>query len=416
MYRGSLLMFLWIYNILLILVSPLVALLTLYNALFKHKRALSTLWRLPKECSKAPSFWIHAVSLGEVNTAKPFIEGLKNRYPQTPIFISTGTETGFSSASCIQGVKPLYLPLDLWFLQNKLIKIINPKLVIFIEGDLWPSLSFLLKKHRVFQVILSAKLSQKSMASFKKWPSIFKVLYEQIDLIGVQDEIMEQRFLSMGLSKERVQQTGNLKLTYSDNNYSESQELIQFLDLDREKKTVLISCTHEGEELLILNLIKPLLPQLNLIIAPRHPQRFKEVIRTLEAAGYQLNVLSHPSCCQGSLYFIDAIGLLNSIYKKVDVTILGGSFVQGVGGHNLMEPIYQGCPVIVGPYAFKQEGLVDLMLKEHLGEVVGSAKLLSIIEQMLETQIYKESIRQFKAKNLNTLQVNLELIEKLVKN
>lgn len=384
------------------------------RSLISRKRSLRSFFDLShiKACDDA-SIWIHAVSLGEVNTAKPLIEELKKVYASYPIYVSTITETGLDSARQIHGIHAFYLPLDLGIIQKKLIKRIKPRCLVYIEGDVWPSLSSILSKKHIPQLLLSAKISEKSLSRLKKWPKIGQFVLGNLTGIGAQDEVMKQRFESLNLKNVVV--TGNLKLIKTQATMSDDQKrkLEDFLTLDPSKKTVVIASTHQQEELLILEALKERLGFLNIVIAPRHPQRFSSVQYDLQSKGYRLKIFSKPSHEKNAIFFLNATGLLKTVYQQADLVILGGSFIEGVGGHNLLEPIFEGAPVLTGPYIGSQKTLERFMTVNKLGLVVDLEKLDEALEKYLKPGM-KAYVQEFACTYQETLKPSFVFFQHLV--
>ena len=390
-------MLFWIYNLTIVFTLPFIAISFAIKAVFYKKRPFFT-WFYPKITNPCgdKTIWIHAVSLGEVNTAKSLIAELKRVYCDYKIYLSTSTDTGFLSASKIKEVSCFYLPLDFWLLQKRVIERINPCFMIYIEGDVWPSINHLLNKKRVAQYLVSAKLSERSLNRLMKYPKIANLLYGSFTGIFVQDELMKTRFTSLKLADVDIRVGGNLKLSLiMDHDVSHVKGLQKFLDLDPLKKTLVISCTHQGEELLILNRLKDVLASFNVILAPRHPQRFHSCFETLVSSGFNFRRLSDPQKTSHTMYYIDKIGVLAPIYKQADVVILGGSFVPEVGGHNVMEPILCGAPCIVGPYMHSQLGPLGIMLENQLGLSSQIVDLEKTIIRVLNDPGVKNRIANF---------------------
>lgn len=393
-------MLFWIYNWLLILISPVFYLYFLIRALFLKKRAPISYFFpvIPKKYLTEQSIWIHAVSLGEVRTARPLISELRQSFHSCEIFVSTSTETGYEAASSIEGVKAFYLPIDMVFLQNHVISKIDPKIFITIEGDVWPSLGYCLNKKHIPQVLVSAKISERSLRRIQKFAPLQHMLYGNFHLILTQDEMMKDRFLRLEISHNKVHVGGNLKLIpYKNETIARDkiERLHHFLKTDPDKKTCVISCTHQNEELLILNSLKGLASQLNFIVIPRHPQRFEDVFTSIKNEGWPISKLSGLQSCCGDIFLIDAMGITTEVYKLSDVVILGGSFVAEVGGHNVMEPIYYSCPVIVGPHMETQMGPLKEMLNEELGIQSELSDLAHNVLKIIYDTRYLERVKSY---------------------
>lgn len=410
-------MLFWIYNVLLILALPFLSVQLTLRALFSKKRSfISYLFpKLPEYDFQKKTIWIHAVSLGEVNTASHFIGLLAKEAKGCQIYLSTVTETGFLAALKLKHVKVFYLPLDITFLQKRIIKALKPSCFIAVEGDVWPTLGKLLKKQGVTQVIASAKISERTCQRLQKFKSISLFLYDHFDFIYAQDKVMQERFISIGVEADKIKIAGNLKFgkpAFIPVCSSLEKRLEAYLKGEANKKTLVISCTHENEEELILDRLKPLLNAFNVILIPRHPQRFRSVYTSLKNHGYELSLLSEESDANPSIKLIDALGVVSYVYEKADLVILGGSFIEGIGGHNLLEPVYCSCPVIVGPFMEAQLGLVKLLKDEKLGIQTSIDQLLYSIQLILQDKQYHKNVSLFLTKNYNPALSLLEFLKK----
>lgn len=408
-------MLFWIYNIALILALPFLAVVLTLRALFYKKRSFfSYLFPdIPKKVPGLKTIWIHAVSLGEVNTAANFINTLALECPDYEIFVSSVTETGFKAASKLSKVKAFYLPLDIYLLQQRVTNKIQPSCFLAVEGDLWPALSHLLYKKGVKQAVISAKLSDRSSKRLKQYPLIADFLYRYIDRIYAQDLLMKERFQAIGIDDQKIIVAGNLKYglpIFNKVSQDDQTKLSNFLKLDTNKKTLAISCTHEGEEVLILEVLKNVLSEVNIIIIPRHPQRFHLVYNQLLSLNYKIALFSKSKSQKGDLFLIDAIGVLSFIYQRSDLVILGGSFVENIGGHNLLEPVYCKCPVIVGPHMETQLGLLKLMYDNKLGIQSSLIDLPSSVYTILQDEKYLKQIDVFIKKGQNPAKDLLKII------
>lgn len=408
-------MLFWIYNIALILALPFLALVLTLRALFYQKRSFSSylLPNIPKKSPHLKTIWIHAVSLGEVNTAANFINILALECPDYEIFVSSVTETGFKAASKLSKVKAFYLPLDIYLLQQRVINKVQPSCFLAVEGDLWPTLSHLLYKKGIKQAVISAKLSDNSSQRLKQYPLIADFLYRYIDRIYAQDLLMKERFKAIGIDQRKIIVAGNLKYgppIFNKVTENDQLKLSNFLKLDINKKTLAISCTHEAEEILILEALKEILSEVNIIIIPRHPQRFNLVYEQLLSLNYKIALFSKAESKKGDLFLIDAIGVLSFIYERSDLVILGGSFVENIGGHNLLEPVYSKCPVIVGPHMQTQLGLLKLMHDNKLGIQSSLKDLTSSIYTILYDEKYLKQIDFFIKKGQNPAKDLLKII------
>lgn len=396
--------------------TPLLGVIIFIKSIVYKKRSLKTFFSLPKPSSQ-PSIWFHAVSLGEVKTATPFILEIQKLYPNHQIYLSTMTETGFFQGRTLPQIKTFYFPFDFVFLQKKLVRNIKPQCVFFIEGDVWPSLSRVLKNTQISQAVISAKISERSVKRLISLKNVTQFLYENIDLFCLQNETMKKRFEVLGISQNKLAVCGNLKLAVTKKSLIPDPDFEDFLNLDPKKKTIAITCTHEKEEILILNTIRSRLSEFNIILAPRHPQRFNVVKQELEAAGFSIK--SYSSRETGTIRFIDTIGLLDFVYMRSNLAIIGGSFVEKIGGHNLIEPIACNCPVIFGPFAFAQTQLMDVVTTQGLGVMTNLTNLGESIDHILSKSSYANQMARFHQLQqdvIKNLISQLDLENKLSKN
>jgi 3-deoxy-D-manno-octulosonic-acid transferase len=125
--------------------------------------------------------------------------------------------------------------------------------------------------------------------------------------------------------------------------------------------------THEGEELAVLEAhldVLRRLPDALLLIAPRHPERFKLVEHSARSLGFTVATRSAdgvPGAHQ--VFVIDAMGQLMPFYAAADLAFVGGSLVP-IGGHNVLEPAALARPVLVGPHTFNFEEITLTLIRE----------------------------------------------------
>lgn len=323
--------------------------------------------------------WIHAVSVGEVIAAAPFIAGLKERHPSLPVVLSTVTDTGQKVAreKLAGAAEVFYLPFDLVFIVRRAMRRLRPALFVAIETELWPNIFRTCKKEGVPVLVLNGRLSEKSFRGYRKIRFFISRVLSRVDLFCMQEKVYQERIKALGVEEDRVRVTGNFKF-----DIKPSGTLPEWAG-SLGSPVVVAGSTHEGEEELIISVFSELnqdFPGLNLVLAPRHPERFgrvetlvKErglpcVRRSALARGSQLiahrsegnfsysqpSAMSHELSAvgrrlSGTVFLLDTIGELASAYGVADVAIIGGSFVER-GGHNPLEPAFWGKPVVCGPH------------------------------------------------------------------
>lgn len=346
----------YLYTILLYLATPFLV-LRLYwrsrkNPGYRH-RWLERFGFIPV-ISKKKCIWIHAVSLGESIAAKPLIQNLIDEYPSYRIVVTTTTPTGSQQIQKTFGnaVYHVYAPYDLPVVIKRFLRRLCPAKVIIMETELWPNLLHQLHCANIPVMIANARLSERSLVRYQRVKHFFKPLLQSIQIIAAQSEDDAKRFQSLGIHRQRIIVTGNIKFDHviSSHLLDEAKKLRQ---LWSGRPTLIAASTHEGEEAQILQAFHEILlafPSALLIIAPRHPERFSTVQKLCEQSGYTVAVRSkkEPPNKNTSIYLADSTGELMLLYGASDVAFVGGSLVP-IGGHNLIEPASLGLPVMSGP-------------------------------------------------------------------
>ncbi|MCG2676408.1 3-deoxy-D-manno-octulosonic acid transferase [bacterium] len=327
----------------------------------KYKKGLKQrLGFIPKLKDK-DIIWVHAVSVGEVIAASPVIDAIRKRFPKYSFLISTVTDTGQDMArKAISDPKEIiYFPLDFKWIVNKVLKIIQPKLFIMVETELWPNFIRETKKRKIPLAVVNGRISPSSFKGYKIIKPFLKKVLFNIDLFCMQSKLDEERIISLGAPKERVHVTGNVKFDGLQTEVSDRERLAEELKISSKDLVLVAGSTHPGEEEIILDIYQKAreeYPNLRLILAPRHPERIPEVeslcknknlsyIRRSQITNHRSPITDHRS----PIILIDTIGELAKVYSLATVVFVGGSLVP-VGGHNILEPAALGKAPLFGPY------------------------------------------------------------------
>ena len=317
--------------------------------------------------------WIHASSVGEFKSSDFLINNFFNNYN---ILITTTTKTAADYAITNYGDKIIhqYAPYDIIPWINKFLDLWLPKLVIWIESDLWPNTIVTLRERKINSVFLNARISPKSFNKWKYFSFYYKFITKTFFAIYAQSQNDLKRIKR--LTDNEVGYLGNLKLT---NKFRISSHLSTSKNIN-----IMIASTHHKEEDLIMphieNIIKKY-PLINFFIIPRHPERAKMVFNMLKSK--KLNVGLHSKVKNSKFQFliIDSFGKMDEFYNKSDIVILGGSFTNN-GGHNPIEAAVANCAIITGPHVFNWQNLYEDMLKKQCCMMIKDPK-------ELESQIIK---------------------------
>ncbi len=291
---------------------------------------------------KENNYWFHSCSLGETKALKPLIEKFDK------INLSVITNTGFEEAKKYENASVRFLPYEIF-----LPFWVKPcKSLIVMEAELWYCLFLFAKRRCKKTVLLNARISEKSYPKYMKFKWFYRKIFENIDIVLAQSEEDKKRLEMLGA--KNIEVVGNIKT------YFKPKITRKYI---KKKPLIVIASTHENEEEMILKELN--LKNFQIVVVPRHPERFEEVYEIMKKFGRvvriseKCEVKSEKCNLEGNLILCDKMGELVNLYKIADYVILGGSFVDNIGGHNPIEAAYFNKPIISGKYYFNQYALYN---------------------------------------------------------
>jgi 3-deoxy-D-manno-octulosonic-acid transferase len=373
-----------LYNLLLIIATLLLLPVILFKLLTvpKYRGGMTQkLGRLRKGVLKvikgSRPIWIHAVSVGEVMAAHPLIRELKKKYPNRKLIVSTVTVTGNYTARrrVPEADAVFYFPFDFPCIVRRVIQGINPQIVLVAETELWPNFFRELTRAGIPSAVINGRISPRSHRNYRKFNRFFRQVFDNVTLFCMQSEADAARIKDIGADAEKVMVTGNLKFDQKLPVNASAP-----VSITSGKKVITAGSTHRGEEAALLNVFKDLrhkYPDLLLIIAPRHPERFDEVEGLINKAGYDCQRRTKLRGLIKDVLLLDTIGELRSFYALCDIAFVGGSLVK-VGGHNLLEPAAMKKPVIFSRYMFNFKEISEALLSSGGGIMVKDIKDLYV--------------------------------------
>ena len=340
--------------------------------------------------------WIQAVSVGEVALCKNLIPLLKKRFPSHGIIISTITKTGNDLAKKIfsKDATIIYFPLDFSFIVKKAVKIIQPKLYIMIETEIWPNLLRKLSSILVPSILINGRISDSSIGRYRLAKPFLKNVLDKISVFCMQDSIDAERIIELGAPADRVRVTGNMKFDAEIATNIKGPAIIrESLGLREGDELLVAGSTHSGEEEIIIGAFKELSEEflnLKLLIAPRHIDRIYDVEKSIQRAGFEslrFSKLSEHANTRtrerarseaepprrGQIIILDTIGHLNDAYSAAALVFIGGSLVRH-GGHNPIEPAVLERAILFGPYMFNFKYIAKVFLNNNAAIEVFSKK------------------------------------------
>lgn len=311
--------------------------------------------RMPPREGNAPCLWFHAASIGEVGLIRPLVHELSRRIPDMNVVLSTLTLSGREMAEkTFPEATVVYFPLDFSFSVRRALRAIRPSAVVLVELEVWPTFVRVARRRGIPVIVVNGRISGRSYAHYRRLRRFFRPTFRRLHAVGVQTDTYARRIRVLGFEGERLTVTGNMKY--------DSVEPVDVPTAIREVRSwfalgdeplLVAGSTHPPEEEMILEayaVLRPKHPRLRLVIAPRHPQRFSEVEKIIEATGYRCYKKSQFSAVPGTdaVLLLDSVGELPRAYAAASVVFLGGTFCDR-GGQNPIEPASVARPVVSGP-------------------------------------------------------------------
>lgn len=414
-----------LYSLLFYLVMPFVWLRLLWRA--RRNPDYAKRWQERLAHFSQPihpnSLWIHAVSVGEVLAAVPLIKKLQEHYPQLPLLITTMTPTGSKQVWERFGntVQHVYAPYDLPHVVKRFLHQVKPCGLVIIETEIWPNLLHYCHAQQIKIMLTNARMSQKSARGYARFKNSTRNMLNHIDIVAVQNETDGQRFLNLGLAREKLQVTGTIKfdITISDDILRKAKTFRR----DWQRDVFIAASTHPGEETIILDAFKTIrkkFPNLLLVLVPRHPDRTKEVLELCHKENFSVVTRQSQETITNAtdIFLIDTLGELILFYATSDVAFVGGSLIER-GGHNVLEPAALGIPVITGKSMFNFAAIEKLLLHAHaLIQVINANQLSDHVCALLSDKTLHQKIglagKDVIEKNRGALEKQFKLIEQLM--
>ncbi|MED5420739.1 MAG: lipid IV(A) 3-deoxy-D-manno-octulosonic acid transferase [Pseudomonadota bacterium] len=373
----------------------------------------------------AGCIWLHAVSIGDVQAAVPLIKALFKRYPHLRILVTTVTPTGAARVRLLFGdsVEHCYIPFETPNAVKKFFNAVNPRIALIMETEIWPNLYHECGQRKIPLVLVSARISPKSVDNYRKFLPLFRETLSHGIIIAAQSEMDADRFRELGAAEERTWVTGNIKFDFELHEGLERYGDEFRRDNFGDRHVWVAASTHEHEEEQVLRAHKVLcerFPDSLLVLIPRHPERFSVVRRFLEKSEFRyISRTDRMPCTPDIEVFLgDTMGEVPFFYAACNVAFVGGTLVP-VGGHNLLEPAAVGKPVITGPYLYNTQDIADKFQKHGASITVNNpVELGTAVENLFANPERAADIgnrgRQIVRHNRGALDRLLRLLEPLV--
>ena len=374
---------------------------------------------------RAGGLWVHAVSVGETLAAAPLVKRFLEQNPDTPLIITTTTPTGSEQVKRLFGgrVFHMYLPYDLPVFIHRFLRTIRPAALVVMETELWPNLMACCEQRHIPVILANARLSEKSARGYAKFSALTQPMLQRLSVVAAQHQSDADRFLALGLPPERLAVTGSVKfdLTIAEGLNDKGAELRQ--QWGRERPVLALASSHPGEDEQVLDLWPELhkaVPELLLLLIPRHPERFEAVGNAARSRKLKIQRRSQgQATADTQVYIADTMGEMLTLLASADVVLMGGSLVE-LGGHNPIEPAALGKATLIGPNYVNFAAIVDAMAEDHALEVVSdlnqlATRLAYFLNDTEARQLMGERAQATVDNNRGAVQRLVDLIDPLLK-
>lgn len=368
--------------------------------------------------------WLHAVSVGEVLLLQPIINKLKQQFPDSVLYLSVTTATGREVAEkTYPDLNIIWFPFDFTWAVNRALMQVQPQLIILAELELWPNFITLAHHRNIPVIVVNGRMGQRSFRGYQRLLWLISPLLKRIDHFAVQQEEYAQRLLQLGMPAEKISITGSVKFdgVTVNRNDAKVEQMRTLLGIKKESLVWVVGSTQAPEEFWALEIFEQaqkLFPSLHLLLVPRHQERFNEVAEIIRQRGLPFrrrSTLSTEHSARGAtLFLIDTLGELKTIWGLADVAFVGGSFNER-GGQNMIEPAAYGAAVTFGPNTWNFKQIVQSLLEHRAAIEVKTkddwaATTMRLLASAAERQELGNRAQQFVASQQGATQKTIELI------
>jgi len=361
----------------------------------------------------APLIWLHCVSVGETEAAKPLVRALKKKFPHHRLVVSTTTVTGQGVARrafAKDNAAVFYFPIDWSWAVRRVLRTLNPSAFLIMETELWPNLMRECGRRSIPVAIVNGRISQRSFGRYKLIRPFVRRMLKDVSIALMQSDEDASRLRNLGMPAERVIMAGNLKFdsaTLSGNDAKIAAELRERFAFTADNRLIVAASTHAPEESIAIEAFKLIQASSNervrMLIAPRHPERFNEVAGQIESSGFtwtRRSAAPTETDHNCDIVLLDSIGELRATFSLADIAFIGGSIAPH-GGHNVLEPAAQGVCVVTGAHIENFAAITRALLSENaivqlpdVSETEAPTALASAITELLANDSLRIEISQ----------------------
>ncbi len=348
---------------------------------------------LPPPLPGSPRLLLHAVSVGEVNTLRQLVPLLRRE--GIDVVISSTTDTGLARAQALYSdadpTRIVRYPLDLSSSVERFLDAIRPTAVALVELEIWPNFVRECKDRAIPTAIINGRLSARSFKGYSRFARFLSPSFRRLSFAAVQDQSYADRFMAMGLPRERCHITGSMKWDAVTSPTSatlppDALRLAAELGIDRARPLIVAGSTAPTGtscEEALLHAACP--PGVQLLCAPRKPEHFERAFAALGGADRCIRRSFKRPAALGAgadRFLLDTLGELRAAYSLADLAVVGRSFGD-LRGSDPIEPIALGKPTIIGPAYANFEYIVSRFLAQHAIKVAPERTLATTLADLL---------------------------------
>lgn len=298
---------------------------------------------------QGPLIWFHAASVGETSAIVPLIREIRQR--NIHVVLTTGTMTSAQVTRERLGDEVIhqYVPLDFKPAIGRFLDYWEPDCAVIAESEIWPTTIAELARRHIPQILVNARISDRSFARWQRRPALAEALFERMALVMAQSDLDAERFRDLGA--RQVSTSGNLKVD-TDAPPHNADILAGYLKQIDGRKTWAAVSTFEGEENAAAVVHRTLKARDNLltILVPRHPERADDIEAMLVSQGLKVarRTRNDPLTPDVDIFLGDTIGEMGLYLRMTQVAFMGRSLFESKGGQNPLEPAMLGCAILSG--------------------------------------------------------------------
>ncbi len=388
-----------LYVCVLLLLSPWIVWRAWRTGRYRQHLAAKLLGHVPISRSDQPTVWFHGVSVGEVHLLTTLIQQFLAKQPGYRVIVSSTTDTGLTEATAKFGHNVIPYPFDFSWACDNALSAVKPVLIVLAESDLWPNFLATAKQHGVPVVVINGRISTRSFGRMLKLKSLVsRYLFAPVTHVAVQSEEYAERYRALGVKAERITVTGSVKYDGAGAN-SNGDELRKLVGYTTAHLVWVAGSTHAPEEEIVLRVfakLKARVPNLHLILVPRHKDRFDDVAKLIEATGLayvRRSQLRTAWQAPPPVLLLDTMGELGAAWAVADVGFTGGSFDGVRQGQSMIEPAGYGVPTVFGPFVSNfKDAAARLIEAKAAAQVNTEDELEAVLRLWLQDAALRQSI------------------------